>query len=407
VDSKKKILLISQVFYPDEVAVANLFTNLCSVLVKNGEIKIDVWCAQPSYTCLKRQPRYRNYEGINIHYLRSTNFHKDLPLGRAINYLTFSLSVVFKLIFLKGKQLVFSHTVPPFLAIIIAFICRIKSNRFTYVLLDIFPDGLIRLNKVSAKNIFIVIWRRLHLSAFKSCHRIVVIGRDMLDWLKTIYPEGVEKMKYIPLWQDDELIKTIVYTDNHFVEKHGLLKKFVVQYSGNMGLWNDMKTFGQAVNLNLTDVFFLFIGGGMRKKELQNSFDIPNPDNALLLPFLPNIEYASSVSACHIALVSFRKGLEGMAVPSKIIGIMASGIPVIAMVPAKSEIAYIVNEEKCGIVVEPEDLEGLVGAILKLKNDEKLLLSLGLNGRNAFEKKYTTNIISKRYLELISETEKN
>jgi glycosyltransferase involved in cell wall biosynthesis len=91
-----------------------------------------------------------------------------------------------------------------------------------------------------------------------------------------------------------------------------------------------------------------------------------------------------------------------MAVPSKIIGIMAAGIPVIALVPEKSEIAYIINEEKCGYVVSPEDVDGLLRAVEELKNNEGLRKEMGENGRKAFENKYTSKIVAKSYKRLIT-----
>jgi glycosyltransferase involved in cell wall biosynthesis len=399
---KNRVLLISQVFYPDEVAVANLFTNLCSVLVKS-DTDINVWCAQPSYTCKTRQHRLKTYNGIKIHYLRSTNFHKDKFYGRILNYFSFSVSAVLKLLLFNNRSLVITHTSPPFLAIIISFICRLKKIKILYILLDVFPDGLVRLNKISPKNIFIRLWRRLHFSAIRKCNKIVVIGRDMKDWLLNNYPEGSDKVIYIPLWQDEELIKPLDFIQNPFVTRHNLQNSFVVQYSGNMGLWNEMKTFGKVVNLKPENVIFVFVGGGMRLNELIDSFDTPVPENVLLFPFIPNKEYAYSVSACHVALVSFCKEVAGMAVPSKIIGIMAAGIPVIALVPAESEIAYIVKEENCGIVVKPGDSAGLLNAINVLKSNEELRVLLGSNGRKAFENKYTSTIIAGKYLALIEE----
>jgi colanic acid biosynthesis glycosyl transferase WcaI len=401
----KKILLISQVFYPDEVAVANLFTNLCVVLVKTGEIDIEVWCSHPSYTNNRRQQNHREYKGISIYYLASTNFPKYKILGRAVNFFTFSLSVICKMLFSTEKSIVISHTTPPLLAVLISFICRIKKRRNLIILMDIFPDGLIRLNKVSQNNLFIRIWQRLNVSAFKQSYRIVVIGRDMMEWILRIYPEGIKNVVYIPLWQDDKLIKPIYFAENPFIIENRLQDSFVVQYSGNMGLWNEMKTIGQAVNRNLKGVIFLFIGGGMRRDELLNSFENPVPENVLHFPFVPNETYSYTVSACHVSLVSVRCGLEGMAVPSKIIGIMAAGIPVIALVPFNSEIAYIVREDNCGIVIDPDDTDSLIDAILKLKKDEKLRSTLGANGRSAYEKKYTTDLIAKRYMDLINEEE--
>ncbi len=400
--SSERILLISQVFYPDEVAVANLFTNLCSVLVKNN-LDVEVWCAQPSYTTLERQPSHNTYQGIRIKYLPSTNFHKDRLAGRITNYLTYGLSAIFKLLLTGRENLVVTHTAPPFLAIIISFVCRLKRQKILYVLLDVFPDGLVRLKKASPENIFIKIWQMMHFAAIRRCSKVVAIGRDMREWLLNSCQGVSGKVHYIPVWQDDELISPVPFSRNPFVEVHNLKDKFVVQYSGNMGLWNEMSTFAEAVNRKPEQVMFVFIGGGMRYKELIDAFSEPDPENVLLISFLPNREYAAAVSACHTALVSLRSGVEGMAVPSKMIGIMAAGIPVIAVVPRESEIAYIVSEENCGLIVQPGDTEGLINAINKLKSDDALRIRLGKNGRDAFEKKYTTRIVAGRYMELFND----
>lgn len=398
--AEKQILLISQVFYPDEVAVANLFTNLCSVLVQSG-LGIEVWCAQPSYTTNVHQLNEREYKGIKIHYLKSTSFPKDRMSGRISNLFTFSTSAAFKLMFSRDKRTVVSHTTPPFLAIVLSFICSLKKRRFIYILMDVFPDGLIRLKKVSSGNIFIKIWQTLHLAALKRCSEIIVIGRDMKNWILSFYPEGSEKIHYIPLWQDANLIRPVGYEDNPFVIQYNLVDQFVVQYSGNLGLWNEMEPIGFAINSNIANVKFVIIGGGMRKKELDQYLKKNDNENLMFLPFQTNENYSFSVSACHAALVSLRNGLQGMAVPSKIIGIMAAGIPVIALVPPDSEIAYILEEEECGVRVDPNDGDGLTNAILRLKSDDKLRQKLGKNGRDAFLRKYTTEVIAEKYLSII------
>jgi len=398
--SARKVLLISQVFYPDEVAVANLFTNLSSELVKQG-LEIVVWCAQPSYNYSDKQPKFRTYNGIKIQYLKSTQFHKDKLSGRLINYMTFAISVVTKLIFSKSKTQVISHTTPPFLAIVLAFICNFKKRDFFYIIMDVFPDGLIRLKKVSDRNIFIRLWSLLHLAALKRCKKIIVIGRDMEEWLLGLYPGGIKKIVYIPLWQDEELIIPINFEDNLFVLNNNLQEHFVIQYSGNMGLWNEMDAIGEVVNTKHEGVLYVFIGGGMRKKELLESIDDSDAENVKFFPFQSNENYSLTVSACHVAIVSLRDEAKGMAVPSKIIGIMAAGIPVIALVPERSEIAYIVTEEQCGYVLNPSDSDGLVSAIIKLKSDEKLRKKMGQNGREAFLKKYTSKIIAEKYMKLL------
>ena len=396
-----KILLISQVFYPDEVSTANLFTNLCSVLAGDG-VDVEVWCAQPSYTNFEKQPQNVVLNGINIRFLPSTNFKKSLLIGRLVNYLSFTLSVSLRLLFSGEKTVVFTHTTPPTLGIVLSFICSLKNRKFVYVLLDIFPEGLVRLGKVSKKNTLIKLWQKLFIASLKRSNRIIVIGRDMMKWIGEIYSGALSKSEYIPLWQDDSLILPLEYSANDLVLEYNLLDKFVVQYSGNMGLWNEMGTLGKAVKCNVEGVTFMFVGGGMRKGELYNQFSSEIQKNVISLSFQPNNKLNKVLSACHIGLVSLRDGLEGMAVPSKIYGIMAAGIPIIALVPANSEIAYIVREENCGFVVNPTDLNGLINAVSVLKSDEKLRNEMGVNGRNAFVKKYTTKIIASKYKSFIS-----
>ena len=147
----KKFLLISQVFYPDQVSTANFFTNLCSVLAEDN-IEVEVWSAHPSYTESKRQPKTLEYKGIKIRYLSSTNFSKSSLPGRIINTLTFTVSAGLKVLFSRDKTPVWTHTTFPFVGILLSFICSFKKRKFIYILLDIFPEGLIRVGRVSKKN---------------------------------------------------------------------------------------------------------------------------------------------------------------------------------------------------------------------------------------------------------------
>lgn len=396
----KKFFLISQVFYPDEVSTAGLFTDLCSVLVEKG-VETEVWCAQPSYSKCKRRPRTDIHNGIKIRYLTSTNFYKDSLIGRFLNILTFSASVFFKVLFSRDKGKIFTHTTPPTLGILLSFVCRFRNRKLDYILLDIFPEGLIRLGKTSYRNPLVRFWHYLFKSALHKSNRIVVIGRDMQNWISQIVPECTGKILYVPHWQSSQIIHPEEYENNKLVKKYNLENTFSVQYSGNMGLWNDMETLGRAV-LMLPDVKFMFVGGGVRRKELFRIIPEDHP-NVITLPFQPSGNLSSVLSACHAAIVSMRNGLEGMAVPCKIYGILAAGKPVIAMVPENSEIAMVVREEKCGIVVEPGDVVGFVNAVKHLYSDILIRKEMGENARTSFELKYSTSKIADRYIELLNE----
>jgi colanic acid biosynthesis glycosyl transferase WcaI len=139
----------------------------------------------------------------------------------------------------------------------------------------------------------------------------------------------------------------------------------------------------------------------MRLKEMMGYWNYEIPKNVRFFSFQPKSELSTVLSACHIALVSLRSGMEGMAMPSKIMGILASGRPTIALVPEQSEISYLLNEEHCGIQVNPGDKDGFLNAIRTIKANDILRRTMGANARKAFENKYTTDIISRKYIELL------
>ena len=83
--------------------------------------------------------------------------------------------------------------------------------------------------------------------ALKRSDRIIVIGRDMKEYIQVYLHNCENKIEYIPHWQDDNLIFPVEFNANKFIAEQNLKDKFVVQYSGNMGLWNEVKTMGKAV----------------------------------------------------------------------------------------------------------------------------------------------------------------
>ena len=58
----------------------------------------------------------------------------------------------------------------------------------------------------------------------------------------------------------------------------------------------------------------------------------------------------------------------------------------------------IVENEKCGLLVDYGNVNDIKNALLKLINDPRLCEKLGNNGRKAYENKYSWKIMEKRLL---------
>jgi len=84
--------------------------------------------------------------------------------------------------------------------------------------------------------------------------------------------------------------------------------------------------------------------------------------------------------------------------PNKLFEAMMCGKPII--VSDGSSMANIVREEKCGLIVPYGDINAIKEAIRKLRDDPALRVKLGKNGRKAYEKKYSWDIMEKRLLDV-------
>jgi glycosyltransferase involved in cell wall biosynthesis len=144
-------------------------------------------------------------------------------------------------------------------------------------------------------------------------------------------------------------------------------------------------------------IHFLFIGKGMRRTGAEALTHSLKLTNITWRNFLPREQLPESLVNCDAALISFRSGLEGTAVPSKLYGILASGRPVIAQVPAASEVAYTVDEERCGVVVPPGDAAALASAIKVLAADPDATRAMGERARAAYDAKYSIEHAANAY----------
>lgn len=87
--------------------------------------------------------------------------------------------------------------------------------------------------------------------------------------------------------------------------------------------------------------------------------------------------------------------------PIKMFEYMAAGIPVIAS--SFSVWRKIIEEEKCGICVNPNDINQIKNAIIHLLEDEKTAKTMGNNGRHAVCEKYSWNQETEKLLKVYCE----
>lgn len=385
---KKALTLFCQVFYPDEQSTAQLFADWAAGLAGRGW-DIRVVCGFPPNSKGEIHPVREKWKGVSIHRVGMRgDFKRSLAL-RAIYYATYLLGSAMELL-RDPERLALVVTNPPFLPIWASLFRKICGGRYLIEIQDLYPEGLVELGLLRYGMITRV-WRGLNHWALSGGESIIVLGRDMKDFLLNAYGLNADKINVIPHWSPVEPACEIKADSTLFLRELGMQGNFVIQYSGNMGLWHDLDQIVGAADLVQEDrnIQFLLIGDGRRKEAAKALAEEKKLNNIKWLPPQPKTRLEDSLAACHASIISQRSGLEGLAVPCKLYGIMASGRAIIAAVPESSETARVVLEEKCGYVVRPSDVKALAQAIRELAGNPERANEMGRRGRQAYFGKYT------------------
>ncbi|MEO2032108.1 MAG: glycosyltransferase family 4 protein, partial [Planctomycetaceae bacterium] len=265
---------------------------------------------------------------------------------------------------------------------------RHSGCRMMGYLQDIYPDVAVALGKVSNN------WaiRRLRKSLFdiyRRCDRMVVLSSDMKSLL---LDSGIpdERVAIIPNWADTHKIVP-VESDNRFRERFGLQDKFVVMYSGNLGLTQRLEEFVDAAAILREDprIQFIFVGQGARKKDLQQQVDDLGLSNVMFCDYQPLDELSHSLSAGDLHLVPLTAELSRCLMPSKLYGILAAGRPFLTNAPKTSELYGVTKSQDVGFTVEAGSPELIAQAVRAASNDRVGLKEMGQRARRLAEEQYS------------------
>jgi glycosyltransferase involved in cell wall biosynthesis len=387
----KRLVFLCQTFHPDTTSSSQLFSDLFRRMAEKGW-KITVLCGYPTSKTGERPPKLEVWQKIRIRRCGLKIIAKKSLIHRALAYVSFLAGAFWQLLKAPTENTHwFGVTTPPFALHLLALVSMLRKHPFTFMLLDLHPEGMLTLGSFSVRNPVIWIWKKLNRWAYHSAESLAVLGRDMIPMMEKEYGIPASKMVYIPHWSPADVSKPLRFSESKFTEKWRLREKFVVQYSGNMGLWHDMETFVHAAKLleNSSQIQFVFIGSGIRKKSALFLAKNLMVKNIQWHDFVSLENLHESLAACHISLISQQAGLEGIAVPCKLYGILASGRAVIAQVPEKAEVALTVLEHQCGFISKPGNTEDFAQQVRQLANDPELVEKMGQRSFLAYRKYYT------------------
>jgi colanic acid biosynthesis glycosyl transferase WcaI len=377
-----KILLLNLYFPPDTSATAKMAQAVVDALCREHEVKI--LCGRPSYDPTERRP-WRLWQTESIGRVRiirvgSTAFPRLNMKKRVLNYLSYVFFAVPGALFLRCDA-VLAMTDPPFEGIVGAFVALLKGKPYVYNIRDMYPDMAVG-GSIVEPGLLARVWERLHRSALRRADCVIVLGEDMKN---RILSKGVDGAKIVIVRDGTEIVSgcgAVPALDAEVISKIRGDFQFVLVHAGNLGFYGAWETLLTAAKeLGAENIGFVFVGEGAQRDSLAAaSADIPN---VKFLPFFPGSKIPSVLAAADAHLITVKRGLEGVVVPSKMYGILAAGKPIVAVAPPETDVATLGVKQGFGVAADPDRPADLVAAIRTLTADSNIVKQMGTAAKEA------------------------
>jgi colanic acid biosynthesis glycosyl transferase WcaI len=392
------ILLFNEYYPPDTSATAKMAVRVAETLAQRH--KVTVVAGRPSYDPDEFYPfkflRRDTRNGVVVERVGSTAYPRHRMRRRVSNYLTYLALAVPRAIALR-PDIVLAMTDPPVAGIAGAFVARRIGRPFVYNIRDMYPDMAVG-GDIVRPGALVNRWEKMHRRALMQAARVIVLGDDMRD---RILAKGVAAERVVVVRDGTSFPASMPEQSDSVVQELRCGFEFVVLHAGNLGFYGSWGTLLKAAQiLSNENTGLVFIGGGANRAALGAS--AANSPNVRFLPFRPVEQIPHVMMAGDLHIVTVRRGLEGVVVPSKLYSILAAGRPVLAVAAATSDAARIVVESGCGLAADPDDPAAVAAAIRELRGDPSRLAEMGRRARETAKKYATVNELQ-RFTKIMEE----
>jgi lipopolysaccharide/colanic/teichoic acid biosynthesis glycosyltransferase len=390
-----RICFFNRSYHPDQAATGQLLTDLAEDLARDARHEIWVVAGPPlprsapvgSAAVPGRGGRFpfgrEERNGVRILRAWGTALGPGRFASRAANYLSFFGSSCLAGLAVPRPDVVVALTDPPIIGLAALACARRTGARFVYLCQDVFPEVARLLGDFRSERVERLLERVTRLLIARA-DRVVAVGETMRERLVAGKNADPGRITVIHNWADCSALVPGPKR-NPWSLAHGLAEPFVVMYSGNIGLSQDLDVLiDAAARLSAyPDIVVAIVGDGVKRADLEARVRECSLANVRFLPYQPRERLAQSFASADLFVVSLARGLAGSIVPSKLYGILASGRPYVAAVEEASEVAAITRRYQSGLLAEPGDAEGLARQILTLHGDRARGRELGANARRA------------------------
>ena len=422
--NKKKLTLYTNYYYPELASLAQLCTDLCQGL--KDEFDITVICSIPCYTgviedkYLTQNYYYEEYDGVKVIRVKVPRFDKHNKISRVKNILAYFFRSIFASFKAPKADYILTESQPPILGGLLGvagkWINRLrgKKSKLLYIIQDYNPEQTMVVG-FSKNQLILKAMMFFDKFSCKRADKVIVVGSDMVPTMTNRFTNKRGKVSkklpetvFINNWMDENDVYPLPSDDPGvvaFKEKYGLQNKFIIMYSGNIGLFYDLENLFKVIERfkDRDDVVFPFVGEGTMKDELMAYVEEHDMKNVIFIPYQEKDQLVYSLNAADVHWIVNAKGVKGVSCPSKLYGILAVAKPALGVLETGTEARTIIESVESGFVVSPKHYDRVAMLIEKYLDeiDEAKLKEMGMNGYQYMKNHLNKNISIEKYREEI------
>lgn len=397
-----KILFISHYYPPEIGAAANRIGYFAQFLAKKG-YEVSVLTCSPNYPEGKIYHGYENRytvkieNGVTVYRTKIFLSAKASAFSRLAHYLSFVISSFTAKSKIPQPDIIFASSPPLFTGIIGVIFKKLWKTKLIIDIRDIWPESVESVGAVKNKAL-LKQGEKLAKWIYKNADHITATSPGIE---KKILQAGQANITVLPNGAELDLFRPNI-NGSHMRRVWNLGNKFIILYTGNLGLAQAPEVILSAAEIlkNDVEILFLIVGSGILAQKLQKKAEEKNLTNIIFAGARPRTEMPQFVAASNVCIIPYRASdTFRNTFPSKMFDYMAGGKPII--INLKGEASDLIEKAQCGFCVAEENAESLAQKITGLKENPTLANQLGKNGRDFVENAYTREKISEELEKLL------
>lgn len=399
---KLDVVFVERYFFPEGWAGAQIPRDITAELARAG-FKVAAVCGRDQYipeTAPERQdPREL---GVSIWYVPRYRFSRSS--SKSILSQLWFCTIATMTIALRSRPALFMvQTNPPLVVVALSAIAAVFRRPLIIVTQDLYPEVMFAHGMLKRASLFGRALVKVFRRAYQSAACVVSLSPNMTTRL-TEKGVAVNRIREICNWAtgDPSVVRG---SANKIVSQWGLSGRFVVVYSGNLGIAHDAETIVRAVaiaSLRLTQLLLVFVGEGGRIDATKGLVrELGLGEFVMFRPSIPTEWLPHLLGAADLALVTLLPGFEGLVVPSKLFGHMARGIPTMYIGPRNSDIAVLLTKSSGGIAVANGDVAAAAAFLLELAGDRPALERMGASAASYYNEHFSRELGLTAYRKLV------